>query len=120
MLRSKKIRRLTGSIMGLFVTKKPNITRKNHPNLYYKNYYFPQNLCEGIELVAAFERISKKAAAQMIIEAGFSSYMGQKVTEYIEDGNTTQDLAKRYALQRWKRIICQYAKAKGLDPSKFF
>ncbi len=54
------------------------------------------------------------------MEAGFSSYMGQKVTEYIQDGKTTQDLAKRFALQRWRRIIRQYAKAKGMDPSKFF
>jgi hypothetical protein len=63
--------------MGLFGTNKPNVTRVNHKDEYYKNYYFNKKLCTGVELVAKIERTSKKQAAELLMKAGLSSYMGQ-------------------------------------------
>ena len=38
-----------------------------------------KKMSDGIELVAAIERCSKKDAAQMILQRGYSAYMGEKV-----------------------------------------
>jgi hypothetical protein len=67
--------------MGLFVTKKPNITYLNHKDEYYNAYYFNKKLCDGVDLVAAIERTTKKQATDMLMRAGFSSYMGGKITQ---------------------------------------
>ena len=85
MRRSSRLRSLTGSILGLFGTKKPNITFINRKNEYYRNYYFPKQLCDGIDMVSAVELCSKKAAVEMLMKAGLSSYMGAKISKYIHD-----------------------------------
>ncbi len=91
MLHASNVRSLTRSIVGLFVTKKTNITFLNHKELYYKHYWFPKNLCDGVGWVAKIERTSKKMAAQMLIERGFSSYMGAKITEQIENDRIARE-----------------------------
>jgi hypothetical protein len=47
-----KVSALTRSIIGLFVTKKPNITHLNHKEEYYNAFYFNHKLCDGIGIVA--------------------------------------------------------------------
>ena len=69
---------LTRSLMGLFVTKKSNITFLNRKDEYYRHYYFPKNLCTGIELVAVIENLNRKQAAELLMKAGLSRYMGKK------------------------------------------
>ena len=83
--------------MGLFGTKKPNITFINRKNEYYRNYYFPKQLCDGIDMVSAVELISKKAAAEMLMKAGLSSYMGEKVTEHIQSEEVARKLNQKAA-----------------------
>jgi len=78
MKRSSKVRMLTRSLMGLFVTKKSNITFLNRKDEYYRHYYFPKNLCTGIELVAVIENLNRKQAAELLMKAGLSRYMGEK------------------------------------------
>jgi len=92
MKHASKVRSLTLSIMGLFVTKKRNITFENHPDEYYKNFWLTKKLSDGIELVAQIELVSKKRAAELLVTAGLSSYMGAKVTKYIEDERTAREL----------------------------
>jgi hypothetical protein len=60
MLHASRVKALTRSIMKLFATKDTNITRSTHKDLYFKQYYLPENLCKGIEMIAQIERLSKK------------------------------------------------------------
>jgi hypothetical protein len=78
--------------MGLFVTKKSNVTFLNHKNEYFKNYFFNKKLCDGIKLVADIEHSSKKQTAELLMKAGLSSYMGAKLTEYIKNDQAASDL----------------------------
>ena len=57
---NSKIRALTHAVVGLFTANKPNVTFQNRKDQYHKHYWFPENLCIGIEFVAEAERISKK------------------------------------------------------------
>jgi len=75
---------LTRSIMSLIGVSKSNVTFLNHKDQYYRCYWLPENLCNGIELISQLERTTKKAAAELLIKAGFSSYMGNKITEQIK------------------------------------
>ncbi len=79
-----KVRSITNAFTDLFINKKGNITRLNHKGLYYKSYFSPKNLCDGIYWVSKMERTSKKAAAQILMEQGFSSYMGDKVKQELD------------------------------------
>ena len=63
--------------MGLFGAKKTNVTHLNHKEEYYNAYYFNHKLCDGVDIVALIERTTKKQAAEMLMKAGLSSYMGE-------------------------------------------
>ena len=114
-----KIRMLTRSIMGLFGSNKRNITLKNHPNIYYKHVYFPKNLYEGIELIALMERTSKKEAAELLVKAGLSRYMGEKLAEHMKNEREAREQDQKLELTRFVRILRRYAKERGMDISKF-
>lgn len=113
------VRSLTLSIIGLFVTKKPNVTRLNHKNEYHKNYYFPQNLCDGVELIAAIERITKKQAAEVLMKAGISSYIGDKLAQYIKGERAARELDQKVKIPRLVLELRRLARERGMDISKF-
>jgi len=71
-----KVRTITRSLMALFVTKKRTTTFITRKDEYYKNFWLNKTLCDGIKLVADIESRSKKAAAELLMKAGLSSYMG--------------------------------------------
>ena len=58
--RPSKVRLLKRSLIGLFIPAKPNVTLVNNKEENYSHYYFPKNLCDGIELITAIERITRK------------------------------------------------------------
>jgi hypothetical protein len=80
------------SISALNGMKNQPDTYQKYPDAYYKHVYISKNLYEGIELVAGMEHISKKQAARWILEAGFSSLMGKKLVEHIEDEQRIKEL----------------------------
>lgn len=100
MLHKKRSDRLTRSIKTLFGTKKPNITRLNHKEIYYRDYYFPKNVCNGIDAVAKIEHTSKINATVMLMIAGLSSYMGEKITEHVENEQAALDRDEKLKLTR--------------------
>ena len=110
---------LIHSITSLFVTRKPNITRLNHKDLYFKSYYFPKNLCDGVNLVAAIERTSKKRAAEILMTRGFSAYMGDKVTEQIKLDTAARERNEKLKRTRFAFILRKVARARGMDISNF-
>ena len=105
--------------MGLFGANKRDSAHKLYPNRYYKSYYFEKPLCDGIELVAKIERKSKKDAAEMLMKAGLSSYMGAKLTEYIQDERAAREFHQKMKMTRFTRVLRQYARERGMDISKF-
>ena len=113
-----KVRRLTRSLMGLFVTKKGNVTFLNHKDEYFKNYYFNKKLCDGIKIVADIEDCSKKSAAELLMKAGLSSYMGQKLTDYIHDEQLAREQNQKIKMTRFVYILRKYAREHGMDISK--
>jgi hypothetical protein len=114
-----KPRSLTRSIMALFGTDKTVNAHKLYPDKYNKHYYFSKPLCDGIEFVAYYERCSKKRAAELLIQAGFSSYMGEKITEYIEADRLAREHGQKIARNRFVFLLRKYAREKGMDISKF-
>jgi hypothetical protein len=105
--------------MGLFVTKKRNVTRLNHKDEYYRNYYFNKKLSSGIDLVAKIERTSKKQAAEMLMKAGLSSYMGSMISKQIELDRIAREQNQKAKLTRFVMVLRRYAKERGMDISKF-
>jgi hypothetical protein len=114
-----KVRRLTLSIMGLFVTKKRNTTFLNHKDEYHNHYWFNEKLCDGVEIIAAVERISKKDAAELLMKAGISSYMGDKISEYIHNEHVAREQSESLKISRFMMILKRYAREQGMDISKF-
>lgn len=119
MKRRSKVRTLTRSIMGLFGAKKTNVTHLNHKEEYYNAYYFNHKLCDGVDIVALIERTTKKQAAELLMKAGLSSYMGAKITEHIENERKAREQNEKLKLTRFIRIVRQYARERGYDISRF-
>ena len=119
MKKGSKARLLTLSIKRLFGANKSNITRLNRKDDYFRDYYFNKQLSDGIELVAAIEHTSKKLAAESLMRAGLSSYMGAKITEYIESERAARGLNQKVKITRFVRVLRRYAKERGMDISKF-
>jgi hypothetical protein len=117
--RASKVHKLTHSIISLFGLAKPNVTLRNYKEIYYKHYYFPKNLCEGIDFVAALECTSKKRAAEIIMARGFSAYMGDKVAEQIKLDTDARERSEKAKRVRFAFILKKFAREHGMDISKF-
>ncbi|MCJ7744164.1 MAG: hypothetical protein MUO99_06345, partial [Dehalococcoidales bacterium] len=86
-----------------------------HPDTYYKHIYFDKGMYDGIVWVARFEKVSKKKAARLLIERGFSSYMGEKIKEEL----AIKKLESEPHLTRFVIELRRFAKEHGMDISKF-
>jgi hypothetical protein len=105
--------------MGLFGANKPNVTRLNHKDNYYKNYYFAKNLCDGIEIVAVIERVNKKQAADLLMKTGISSYMGDKLSEHIHSEHVAREQNQKVKITHFVLELRKLARERGMDISKF-
>ena len=114
-----KPRLLIRSIMYLFGTSKTVNAHKLYPNEYHKHFYFTKPLCDGIELIAKIERTSKKDAAELLMKAGLSSYMGSKIAEYRENERKSRDQNQKLKLNRFVLELRKLARERGMDISKF-
>jgi hypothetical protein len=92
--------------------KKPNVTFKNRKEEYYRNYFFSKKLCDGVELIALIERLSKKDAANMLLERGLSAYMGDNLTKVIKSEAERNERRPDVKLARFLTIIRRLAKQK--------
>ena len=115
---NSKSRLLRLSLRRLFGVNKPNITRLKRKEDYYRDYYFNKRLSEGIEFIAKMERTSNKQAAELLMKAGFSSYMGEKIAQYIKDERAAREHGQKIKMTRFIIALRRYAKAQGMDISK--
>jgi pantoate kinase len=70
---------------------------------------------DGIEWVAKIEKVSKKKAARLLIERGFSSWMGEKIKTEL----AIKELEDKPHLTRFVLQLRRFAKERGMDISKF-
>jgi hypothetical protein len=70
---------------------------------------------DGIEWVARIERVSKKKAARLLIERGFSSWLGEKLKE----DRAIRKLESEPHLTRFILELRRFAREHGMDISKF-
>jgi hypothetical protein len=112
---TSRSRSLTRSIMSLFGTKKQLSTYQRHPDEYYKLIWFDKKMFDGIAWVARFERVSKKKAARLLIERGFSSWLGEKIKEDL----ALRELESKPHLTRFILSFRKFAREHGMDISKF-
>ena len=106
--------------MALVGIKKQLSTYQRYPDAYYKHVYVSKPLYEGINLVARIEHISKKKATDLLLEAGFSSYMGTKLKEHVENEQQINELnLKRHPFpSRFVRELRKFCKERGMDIRK--
>ena len=104
--------------MALFGTNKTINAHKLYPNEYHKHFYFTKPLCDGIELIAKIERTSKKDAAELLLKAGLSSYMGKKLAEYIKNEQAAREFNQKMKMTRFIQVLRRYAREHGMDISK--
>jgi hypothetical protein len=119
MLHASKVNAITRLIMGLFATKKGNVTRLNHKDLYFKQYYLPENLCKGVDMIARIEQTSKIRAVAKLVEMGISSYMHQKIALQVELDNEARARNEKAKRSRFAFILRKIARQNGYDISKF-
>jgi hypothetical protein len=113
-----KLKSLTRSITGIFVTNKSNVTRLNHKDQYFRSYYFREGLCIGIALVADQRRCSKKAAAEHLMEMGISQYMGEVIGNELHAQREANKRGELYR-SRFLTLLKRYARAQGFDLTQF-
>ena len=120
MKHNPSVRSLSHSIRSLFSTKKGVNPHKRYPDEYYNRYYFNNKLCDGITLVAKIERTNKKAAAEYIMELGFSSYMGAMIKQQIQLDKIARENNEKMKMTRFIREVRKFAIEHGMDISKIF
>jgi hypothetical protein len=101
--------------MALFGTKKQLSTYQRHPDEYYKLIWLDKKMFDGVVWVARFERVSKKKAARMLLERGFSRWLGEKIKE----DRALRELESKPHLTRFILQFRRFAREHGMDISKF-
>jgi hypothetical protein len=119
MKRSKQ-RQLTLAIKHLFTDSDGNITRINHKEDYYKNYYFHKKLCEGIAWVAKQEKTTKKHAAEVLMRTGLENWIGEKMGQYITMQREAQQRGECIRRPPFILELIRMARAQSYDITKFF
>lgn len=116
--RNPRLRSLKSSIKGLFVTKKPNVTRLNHKNRYFHNYYFSKSNCEWIAMIAKADHISKQDTVDMLVGRGFSVYIGEKIRLHVLAIKAAREFNEKKKMGLYISILKKYARKQGIDLPK--
>jgi hypothetical protein len=101
--------------MALFGTNKQLNTHQRHPDAYYKTVWVSKKMDDGIVWVAKMERLSKIRAVHLLLERGFSSYMGEKIKTEL----ALRELESKPHLTRFVLEFRKFAREHGMDISKF-
>ncbi len=109
------------AISLLLRTKKGNVTKENYPDIYFNAIYLERKLYEGVKLVAKYERTSIKRAAAKLLEGALTIYYNEKINQWREEQHAAEamDQDRRLRANRFILLLRRYAKAQGMDISKF-
>ncbi len=119
MKRRLSVRSLANSIIGLIVPPKGINPHKLSPKKYLKKYWFDEKDSDGIYLVHKIFRITRKEAADMIFQLGFSSiiseFVGAHVAQSIEEHDAQQDPK----VTRVNAEFFRFCQKQGVDVGEF-
>jgi hypothetical protein len=118
--RNTKMLSFKRSARALLGLNKRNVTFLYHRDQYHKAYWLRNQLSDGVELVANIERISRKNAAEMLIEAGLGAYMAKQIKLGVESEIKMKELGLPRQPGRFRSMIIKRAKEQGLNVSKYF
>jgi hypothetical protein len=113
-----KNRSIPSTIRSLFHPKIEGNPHKRFPDEHYARYYVNKQMDAGIDLVAKFEKISKKRAVNLLLEAGFKYYMAEKVRQDIEARTAARKLNQKVQVSKFIKALEKYCKEQGIDFSK--
>ncbi len=113
-----ELRSLKQTIRSLIAPKRSVNVHKLYPIEYYRRYYVNESMCKGIDLIARWEKISKKQAVHLLLEAGFKFYGGEKVRQDIEARTAAKKLNQKIQVSRFIIELEKYCKEQGIDISK--
>jgi hypothetical protein len=90
----------------------------NHKSQYFRNYYFSEGLCIGIDLITDQRQCSRKAAAEHLMKTGISLYMGELIGNEL---HTQREANKRGEIYNSRNLtlLRHYARANNMGLSKF-
>ena len=111
---------ITHKLVRLIKGRKPYNCHKEYPEQYTRCYFFPRNICDGIDIIAKTHRITKKFAAQKIMEFGLSVYIGDNVSFMIHCDHGTLTPLELQVQQRMERELRHRARQKGIKLNKIF
>jgi hypothetical protein len=87
--------------------------------MYYHQYFFPENICNGIDWIADYEHATKKATAEMLMTRGLRVYMGEKVQEQIALDDEARALNQQRKITHFTRKLHRLAKSKDMNMNQF-
>lgn len=99
----------------LFGPTDTNNTRIRHKENYFKQYWFPEKLCGGIDWVAQIEKSSHQVAAVKLMMYGIGRYMRELVNKQIEMDRIARENNMRPPMTRYARLIRKYARENGMN-----
>ena len=92
------------------------LTRVFCTRMIITSKYFSTNGClVSSHWSAALEKISKKQAAHLLIEAVFSYWYGQKVKQNIKNREAARKLSQKLKITRFMRELKKYCKEQGIN-----
>ena len=70
---------------------------------------------DGVGLVAKIEKISKKQAEHLLIEAGFSYYISEKIKQDIKNRETAKKLNQKLKMTHFMLEFRKFSKERGIN-----
>ena len=107
--------------MRLFKKKREGNPHRRFPEQYYETIWIDEQMSKGIDMVSKIEGISKKKAARLILESGFSCYMGDKLKEHVENRKRIRE--HNYQRQpyptHFARVVRKFCETCGVNYGDF-
>jgi hypothetical protein len=108
---------LTRSMRALLAPRKPNVTIKNHRDVYYRTVWISKPVYKAVEFPAKFNRQSRMKQCNEMLELGFSVYMADLIKESVRQDNAVDEQDKSVRATYFGLMFRQWAKSKGKDTS---
>ncbi len=88
---------------------------KRYPDEYYKQVFISKKTDENVKFVQDVEKVSKKEAARLLIDAGWESYLTKKVEINRQERLRAKELNKRIGLTVFMREFMKYCHERGIN-----
>ena len=98
---------LTKRIKRIFIPAKGRNAHKMYPEAYYQPQWLSHKHYDIVQFVADAKRITRKAAAEQLIEDGFRRFMHDNLMKSISDPQSREEIADATRLRLAIRRLCR-------------